>query len=304
MADLNAIMLFCKVWECGSFSKAAKLTGVPISTVSRKISELEQGLGLRLMERSTRALRLTDAGNEYYKHCRQAIDAIEKANVSLNNRLNAVVGTLRMTIPPGLERCLIMPLVTGFQSCYPGVRMNIYTTEENLDLYAQDYDLAFRVGELADSGLYARQLMTYRHVLVASPGYLASKGLLQHPADLRYHRVIAFAASPVGMQWMFTRGKKKEQIKLKPSLVINDHLSKQLAAEQGLGITELPQILCVDELKTGRLVEVLTAWRFMPFATPEVPLSIVYPSNKQLAKLVRLFVDYAAEYTRGSLFNL
>jgi len=299
MADLNAIMLFCKVWECGSFSKAAKLTGSPISTVSRKISELEQGLGLRLMERSTRALHLTDAGNEYYKHCHQAIDTIEQANVSISSRLNTVVGTLRMTMPPGLERCLIMPLVTGFQLRYPEVRVNIYTTEENIDLYGQDYDLAFRVGELADSGLHARQLMHYRHLLVTSPAYIASKGLPQHPADLQYHRVIAFAASKKGVRWMFTRGKKKQQISLIPSLVINDHLSKQFAVEQGLGITELPQILCADELKTGRLVEVLTAWRFMPFATSEVPLSIVYPSNKQLAKLVRLFVDYAVGYMRG-----
>ncbi len=298
MTDLNAIMLFCKVWECGSFSNAAKQTGYPVSTVSRKVSELEQVLGLRLMERSTRALHLTDAGREYYEHGRYALETIEKANILISNRLNSVVGTLRMTTPPGLERCLIMPIVTGFQSRYPEVRVYIHTSEENIDLYGQDYDLAFRVGELEDSGLHACQLMRYRHILVASPAYIKANGMPQQPPDLQHHRLIAFAAASAGMRWTFMRDKKKQHYTLSPVLVINDHLSKRLAAEQGLGITELPQLLCNQELKTGRLVEVLTAWDFTSFATSEVPLSIVYPSNRQLAKLVRLFVDYAIEYTR------
>lgn len=297
MIDLNAVMLFCKVWECGSFSKAAKQTGYSISTVSRKMSELEQVLGLRLLERSTRALHLTDAGREYYEHCRHALEQVEKANALISNRLSAVVGTLRITIPPGLERCLIMPIVTGFQSLHPEVRVYIHTSEENIDLYGQGYDLAFRVGELEDSALHARQLMRYRHILVASPVYLETNGMPQQPSDLQHHRLIGFASASAGMRWTFMR-KKKQHYTFLPVLAIDDHLSKQLAAEQGLGITELPQLLCEQELKAGRLVEVLSEWKFTSFTTSEIPLSIVYPSNKQLAKLIRLFVDYAVEHTR------
>lgn len=175
MADLNALAVFAKVVSAGSFSEAARRLKMPISTVSRRISELEDQLGVRLIERSTRNLRLTDLGAEVLEHAVRNAELSEAVESIVSNRLADVSGTLHLSAMPSVSDTLLTPLVTAFQDSYPNVRVHILVTERMVDLIAEGFDLAFRLGPLKDSRLVARRILTYRHRLVASPSYLKGR---------------------------------------------------------------------------------------------------------------------------------
>ena len=175
MADLNSLALFAKVVEAGSFSEAARRLKMPISTVSRRIAELEDQLGVRLLERSTRNLRLTELGAEVLEHAVRSAELNEAVESVVSNRLSDVSGTLKLSAPPSVSDTLLTPLVTAFQASYPNVRVQILVTERLVDLIAEGVDLAFRLGALKDSCLVARRVLTYRHQLVASPSYLETQ---------------------------------------------------------------------------------------------------------------------------------
>jgi DNA-binding transcriptional LysR family regulator len=162
MADLNALAVFAKVVEAGSFSEAARRLKMPISTVSRRIAELEDQLGVRLIERSTRNLRLTELGAEVLEHAVRSAELSEAVESIVSNRLADVSGTLRLSSMPSVSDTLLTPLVTAFQSSYPNVRVQALVTERMVDLIAERIDLAFRLGPLKDSRLVARRILTYR----------------------------------------------------------------------------------------------------------------------------------------------
>ena len=296
MIDLNAMALFAKIVECESFSVASKRMGVPISTISRKLTQLEKALGVRLIERSTRKLRMTELGQEYYGYCRRAMQEIESANQMIHARQNDVAGTLRITVPPSLEQCLVLPLVSGFQRKYPKVRVRVWVTQQYINFIDDDIDLALRVGELQDSSLVARQLLVYRHVLVAAPRYLATAGVPEHPSQLKDHRLICFADRYGQAVWTFTNDTEVEKLVVEGVLALNDFVGLQSAAQANLGITELPSIMCAKALADGSLVEVLPGWSFSPLSTASIALHAVYPSNRNLPRLVRLFKDYCVEH--------
>lgn len=289
--DRNAMALFVKVVENHSFSKTAQRENVPVSTVSRKISELEKTLGVRLLERSTRQLRMTEMGQAYYEHCRRGVDEFEAANLLINDRQREVSGTLRLSVPPNLSGVLVVPLVTGFQALYPNVVIRVLVTDRYVHLIEDGIDLALRVGELDDSNLVARRLLRYRHLLVASPDYLEKTGHPQHPQELHDHPLIAFSLWFEETAWSLSNGKKREKVLVKPRLSINDFNGVQQAILDGLGIGEIPSILCGELLEAGRLVEVIPDWHFEP-----VSLSAVYSTRVNLARVVRLFKDFCVEH--------
>ena len=172
MTDLNALIIFAKVVEAKSFSEAARRLGMPISTVSRRIAELEDQLGVRLLDRSTRSLRLTDLGADVLDHAMRSVEVNEAVESIVSNQLSNVTGTLRLSAPPNISDTLITPLVTAFQASYPNVRVQILIAERFVDHIADGVDIVFRLGALKDSSLVARKILTYRHQLVASPHYL------------------------------------------------------------------------------------------------------------------------------------
>jgi DNA-binding transcriptional LysR family regulator len=172
MTDLNSLALFAKVVEATSFSEAARRLKMPISTVSRRIAELEDQLGVRLLERSTRNLRVTELGAEVLEHARRSAELSEAVEGIVSNRLSEVSGTLKLSAPPSISDTLLTPLVMAFQASYPNIRIQVLVTERMIDLIAEGVDLAFRLGPLKDSCLVARRILTYRHQLVASSSYL------------------------------------------------------------------------------------------------------------------------------------
>src|SRR5215472_15694660 len=195
MTDHNALMIFAKVAEARSFSDAARLLKMPTSTVSRLIADLENQLGVRLIQRSTRNLRLTDVGTEIFEQARHSSEISDAVDNIASNHLATVSGELRLAAPPSISDSLLAPLIGAFQASYLKVRVQVFVTDRIVDHIAEGVDLAFRVDpQLKDSSLVARKILTYRHHLVASPTYLANCKKNPHkPPDLLAHRLLAFS---------------------------------------------------------------------------------------------------------------
>ena len=267
---------------------------MPTSTVSRRIAELEGQLGVRLLERSTRSLRLTDVGSEVLEHAQRSAELSEAIDHIASNHLSRVSGTLRLSAPPSISDSLLAPLVGGFQATYPEVRVQIFITERVVDQIAEGVDLAFRVGDLEDSSLVARRILTYRHQLVASPAYLATCKPPRTPQDLLSHKLLAFSFWRPENQWhlIHTHTKQKETLTFQPYLSINEYSGLATALLAGTGIGELPPIVQPDLLRSGRLVEVMPRWRFRNFN-----LSLVHLGTRYASRPVRAFKEFAAQRT-------
>jgi DNA-binding transcriptional LysR family regulator len=292
MTDLNSLVVFAKVVEANSFSEAARRLKMPISTVSRRIAELEDQLGVRLLERSTRSLRLTELGAEVLEHAIQSAKLSEAVLSTVSNRLSDVSGTLRLSAPPSISDTLLTPLATAFQASYPNVRIQILVTDRFVDHIFDGVDLVFRRGALRDSSLVASRLLTFRHQLVASPVYLTSCKPPQEPRDLLDHRLLSFSYWKSDSSWTFvhTNGKDKETLKFQPHFAMNDFTGLTSALLAGGGISELPPLVQPDLVRKGRLVEVMPDWHMQTF-----DLSLVHLGNRHASKPCRLFKEFATQ---------
>jgi DNA-binding transcriptional LysR family regulator len=288
--DLNALLIFAKVVEAASFSEAARRLGMPISTVSRKVAELEDQLGVRLLERSTRQLRLTGIGAEVLEQAQKSAEVSDAVASVITNQLAVVKGVLRLSAPPSIADSLMAPLVTAFQATYPEVQVHVLVTDRFVDPIAEGIDLIFRVGPLEDSTLIAKTILRYRHQLVASPDYLAKIKPPQKPDDLRHCRLLAFSLLHTQNNWTFQNGGKKETITFHPHLAMNDYAGLAAALVAGAGIGELPPIVAPALLKKGKLVEVMSKWRF-----PAIDVSIVHLGNRHISRPLHLFKEFVAQ---------
>jgi DNA-binding transcriptional LysR family regulator len=292
MADLNALVVFAKVVEASSFSEAARRLKMPISTVSRRVAELEEQMGVRLLERSTRVLRLTELGADVLEMAVRGAELSDAIDSIVSNRRSDVVGTLRLSAPPSISDTLLSPMITAFQEQYPGVRFQILVTDRMIDHISEGVDLVFRRGTLKESSLIARRLLTYRHRLVAAPKYLDGRPLPQKPQDLLEHRLLSFSHWQRDSRWTFVHRNRKEAEPLIfiPYLAMNDFAGILPAMLAGGGIGELPPIVQPDLFRSGQLVEVMPDWRLRTF-----DLSLVHVSNRHISKPCRLFKEFAAD---------
>ena len=289
MPDLNALIVFAKVIEARSFSEAARRLKMPVSTVSRRVADLEDQLGVRLLERSTRSLRLTDVGSDVLERANRIMEISEALDGHVSNQLSRVAGTLRLSAPPSISDSLLMPLVGAFQASYPAVRVQILITERKIDHIADGIDLAFHVGPMQDSSLVARRILTYRHQLVASPAYLAGKTPPRRPQELLDHRILAFSHWQPEHRWVFTHVDRqdREAVSFLPHLGINDFagVTAGLLAVQGIG--DLPPIVQPELMRDGRLIEIMPDWHF-----PVFDLSVVHLGSRSLMRPVRMFKEF------------
>jgi DNA-binding transcriptional LysR family regulator len=292
MTDLNSLIVFAHVVEANSFSGAARILKMPTSTVSRRIAELEDQLGVRLIERSTRRLRLTDAGSEVLEHARRMVELSDAVDNAASNLLSNVSGTLRLAAPPSISDTLLAPIVGAFQEAYPEVRVHIFITDRIVDHVSEGVDLTFRVGDLEDSSLVARRILKYRHQLVASPAYMKKYRAPKNPSDLLNHRLLAFSFWKPKCQWNFvhTNGTDKETLTFQPYFSMNDYAGLATALLAGVGIGDLPPVAQPDLLREGRLVEIMPRRRFRNF-----DLSLVHAGNHPMPRVVRVFKEFAAE---------
>ena len=292
MRDLNSLVVFAKIVESMSFSEAAHRLKMPVSTVSRRIAELERQLGVRLLDRSTRNLRVTEVGAELLEHARHSVELCEAVDNIIANRLSEISGTLRLAAPPSIADSLIQPVATAFQASYPNALVHVRITDRIVDHIADDIDLAFKVGTFTDPSLSARTLLTYRHQLVASPAYLATGKIPDTPRELLKHRLFAFSFWEPVYSWNFVcaASQERETLTFEPSIAMNDYAALAVALLAGLGIGELPPIVRPDLIREGRLIEVMPEWHL-----PRFDLTIAHLRKSHTPRLVRVFKEFATQ---------
>jgi len=292
MSDLNALVIFSAVVEAKSFSEAARRLKLPLATVSRRIADLEEELGIRLLERSTRKLRLTDVGIEVLEYAQRSAEIHEAVDSIVSNHRATVTGVLRLSAPPNISDSFLAPLLGAFRAAYPEVRIQALITERYVDHIADGVDLAIRLGPLKDSLLIARPILRYRHQLVASPDYLRKVDPPRNPGDLLAHRIITFSYWKPETSFTFehVETKARETVALVPHLSMNDFAGLTPALIAGEGIGELPPVVQPELVRQGRLVEVMPNWRF-----PTYDLSLVHLGNRLVPRPLRLFKEFTAQ---------
>lgn len=292
--DLNEIVVFAKVVEAGSFVGAARELGMPKSTVSRKVSELEARLGARLLQRTTRQLSLTDAGRAYYGHAARVLLELGEAELAVTRMQEVPRGVLRVTTPINLG--YLGRLFTTFLERFPEVKLEMVCTHRVVDLVEEGFDVSIRVGPLADSSLIARHLGSEKSHLVASPGFLAKHRRPEVPADLHAMPMLVFSALPDHTTWHLVRGEERTKVSVEPRFAVNDFDLVYRAVIDGLGVALMPSHLANDDLQQGRLVRLLPEW-----CTPSAQFHAVYPSTRHLSPKVKAFVEHLqAEFGDGS----
>jgi len=282
--DLNELLVFTRVVQAGSFTAAARRLKMPKSSVSRKVSDLEERIGARLLHRTTRKLGLTDAGRIYFERAAPIVSDIEQVDQAVGELQAAPRGLLRVTAP--LSFALIGPMVAAFLERYPDVHVELVCSDRVVNLVEEGFDVAIRAGHLVDSALIARRLGAFKRVLVASAGYLKRHGRPKSAADLEKHPCIVFGSSPTPTLWTLHSGEKRIDVRVPARLLANDMDLMLDAARAGIGIAWLPEHLLVGDLARGRLKRVLADW-----TSPETPVHAVYPSARHLSPKVLAFVE-------------
>jgi DNA-binding transcriptional LysR family regulator len=297
MQDLNDMLYFAEVVDRGGFAAAGRALGVPKSKLSRRVAELENRLGVRLLQRTTRKLSLTEAGELYHRHCVAMREDAEAAQEAVASVQSAPRGTIRLVCPVTLAQSTIGHLVPGFLARYPEVRVEMEVSNRVVDLVQEGVDVALRVRPtLDDSGsLVVKQLGTTQGLLVASPAHLQRSGPIATIDALPRLATLAMSAADGRASWKLLGPQGREfEFTHRPVYTANDMLTLKYAALQGTGICILPDYMCDEELADGRLVPVLPGWGPQPGV-----VHAVFPSRRGMAPAVRRFLDFLGEHVSG-----
>ncbi|MDR7056984.1 DNA-binding transcriptional LysR family regulator [Pseudomonas koreensis] len=288
--QLGSIELFCLAAEAGSFTAAAQLAGVTPAAVSRSILRLEQRLGSRLFARTTRSIRLTDAGRSFFEQCSQALTQLVEAQQEVMGAQTSPSGRLRISLPTTYGHHRILPLLPKFRALYPEVTVDVHLGNRNIDFVEEGYDLAIRVRAQPDSTLIARLLEDAALVVVAAPEYLHRAGTPQTLDDLIAHECIQFELPSSGrrISWLFQEnGRDREVISDGGYSCSDDVLGGVTLAKHGAGLFQTYRFIVEQELADGRLIEVL-----QPYAGRSRPYTLLYPHGRYVPQRVRAFVDF------------
>ena len=289
MADLNDILVFVKVAQFESISKAARSLGMSISTVSRRLSVLESALGAALVRRNTRRVTLTPQGREYFNQCQQPLTAIQEAERVLSQAQRRPEGILRLTIPMIVGRDSFLEFLSRFSKQHAGIRIDLVISNQFLDLVGDNIDLAIRFGELRESRLVATRLGKWIRYVVAAPEYLQGRKLPAEPNDLKSHDCVVLNAQNNEADWDLFSGRRKARVRVSGAMASHDCRSVTGFVLRGHGIGLLPSKDCAEALASGELVRLLPRW-----TSPEIPVFAVYPSRKFLPLRVSAFLQALA----------
>lgn len=293
MDRIDTLRLFVSVAELGSFTKAAEREGMTPGAASKQITALETRLQARLLERTTRSVRLTDAGQALLERIRPWLSEFEGIEEGFAEEGAAPAGTLRIAAPVDFGARILMPAIAGFMRQWPGLDVRMSLADRMVDLVDEGFDVAVRIGHLTDSSLIAKRLAPACMSVVAAPDYLAAAGAPENPSDLASHACIIDRNKPAPQMWRFKQGDRVEEVKINGRLTLNGASAAVEAAAQGLGIACSPSWAARDALKAHRVVRVMPDWE-----PDHRDVWAVFPSNRYLAHRVRLFVDHLAEHFR------
>jgi DNA-binding transcriptional LysR family regulator len=296
MDRLESMSILVAAIEAGSLSAAARRLGTPLTTVSRKVSELEAHLRTRLLNRSSRQLTLTDAGRSYAAACRRILEEVSDAERAASGEYRVPKGELIITAPIVFGRLHVLPIAMQFLKAYPDVDIRLVLADRVANLLEDHLDLAVRIGELPDSSLVATRLGSIGRVVCASPDYFAERGIPESPGDLGKHDCVTFEGLMPPDRWTFTIGRSDVSIPIHSRLVVNTAEAAIDAAIAGLGITRVLSYQIASAVRVGALTVVLP--EFEP--TPS-PVTLVYAGGRLLPLKLRAFLDFAAPRLRAGL---
>lgn len=291
MDRIQAMQIFTRVAEAGSFVRAAETLLLPSSTVTSTIKNLEKYLQVRLLNRTTRRVSLTPEGLQYLAQCREILALIEHSESSLTDSVRRPQGRLRVDMPGGIAHFIVMPNLKDFYRLYPDIYLMIGVSDRQVDLVQEGVDCAIRTGELSDSTLIARPLGRFRWVTCASPDYLREYGIPDTPEALSQHRAIHYFSKSGRRtsELRFTRGKEMLSVPVAGDAAVNETGLYIKLCLAGFGLAQLAENVVAVELQQGRLVEVMADWQ-----PSSVPVTMLYPHQRFLSPAMRAFADWVA----------
>lgn len=291
MDHLTALRVFREVVEGNSFAAAARRLCLSPAAVSKNIGELEAHLSTRLLNRTTRRLSLTEAGQQYYTQIAQILDDLDEADRALGPMQSEPTGTLRVSAPMSLTLTQLADAIPQFLCRYPQLSLDLRLDDRRVDLVKEGFDVAIRGSDkLEDSSLVARKLMSMTHVLCGAPAYFSRHGVPDSPDALRQHECVQFSLSGHARLWSFRKNDAQIDVPIDGRYKVTSSLAVREALLAGFGISLIPRIYVGDDIEQGRLVTVLDDW-----STVETHVYAVYPSRRYLNSKVRAFVDFLIE---------
>ncbi|WP_298599918.1 LysR family transcriptional regulator [Zoogloea sp.] len=292
MDRFQAMRLFTRIVELGSFSRAAENLGLPRASATQIIKQLEAQLGVRLLQRTTRQVRTTLDGDAYYQRCVAILADIDEMESSFSLAAGQPRGRIKVDLSVSFCRLVMIPALPDFCARYPQIQVEVSVTDRQIDLIREGVDCVMRIGELRDSSLAARRLTTLPQVCCASSAYLARHGTPQRPDELAGHRAVDYQSASTGksIPFEFTVDGRVEAHSLPYTVAVNNGDAYVAACEAGFGIIQVPAYHVTRQLAAGTLVEVLGGFR-----APPLPLTVLYPQSRQLSPRVRVFIDWLAE---------
>jgi len=291
MDSLTDIAVFTQVVDSGSFTAAAERLSLSKSVVSKYVTRLEDRLGARLLNRTTRRLSLTEVGRVFYERSLRGLQEIEEAEAEVSRLQGKPRGTLRLNTPMSFGILHIAPALPDFLRRYPEISVDMNLDDRQVDVIEEGFDLSIRISELPDSALIARRLAPCRHAVVASPEYLEQNGIPTTPDDLRHHNIISYRYQESAREWHFRDSDKKTiSVPISGTVQMNNSLALREALLGGIGMTRTPTFVVGQDIQSGRLKQVFTNYE-----TLEVSIYLVYPQRRHLSPKVRAFIEYFAE---------
>ena len=286
MVDLNDVAVFVRVAQFESFSRAAHALGMPVSTVSRKVTALEERLGVTLLQRTTRKLSLTAQGRAYYDQCSEPLNHLHDAERVLTQTQKKPEGLLRISAPVILGQEPFYEFLSSFLKTYPRIQADLFITNVFLDLIAENIDVAIRFGELQDSTLVAQRIGRSVRYLVASPDYMRDRLAPSRPEDLREHQCVILHGRNNETEWHLCNGRKSIKLRVAGSVAGRDFQAVSAFTYRGHGVGLLPSSYCDAQIARGELVRLLPAW-----SSPEIFVHAVYPTRRFLPSKLKVFLE-------------